>query len=635
MFDSQQPSADGLRSLELTSLEGITGKMRLIYDTVGKKRKTTDPTAVYAMEYSKVEPDIVSLAVTNSRFKFPDYTATPARPTDDETSTCLDSLFSAPPIDNVVYYVGRPLTPHADGILHPGERLLKLQHIPGVNSYYWQAGGKLSGTPLHREDANFRSMNLVMHGYKLWVLIREADTVRFEKFCRKLYYKSEQPCLPDTHGDEVVEDDQWLRHLNLLIHPRRLQEQGISFDMFVAGPGQMVVTGHLQYHQVINLTDCFAISVNFLLSYEPPIQDGMWACSDCGLFPLRHEKIRCVPHKYTKCKRCGKFHLPNSTSQQATGQGAEDEQLSDLDSSTSEGRQAQTLVRKGARGRKKARPAAKKRKLTAHVADREESDPEYPSLGADEGSRVWLHYVIKQDPYSKHAQMPPMTQQTQVFRIFLAIRSSAAVDNLARVVQGFRLECSKDVAVNSYFSTPASNSSLDRIMQLASSCDAKSTIWQVLCLVAQIRFWRQICNLIGEQRNLTEHCWGLIAQDMRKDALTETERKMIRKYRRTGRKLGSGLKGLIPLIPATPLPPCGVQLSDLLSLSEGEQGHLLRLINEHLYSQRLVRIGDGLVKSLEDGRGIRTYEWERQPDLLGREIIDLQHERVLNLMRPA
>lgn len=617
MFDSQQPSADGLRSLELTSLEGITAKMRSIHDTVGRKRKTRDPDAVYAMKYSKVEPDVVSLSVANSRFsrfKFPDYTATPARPTNAEISTCLDSLFSTPPTANVVYYVGKPLTSHADGILHPGESLLKLQHIPGVNSYYWHGGGKRSGTGFHFEDANFRSMNLVMHGYKLWVVVPEADTAPFEKFCRKLYYKSEQPCQPDTHSDEVVDDDQWLRHLDLLIHPRRLQEQGISFYMFVAGPGQMVVTGHRQYHQVINLTDCFAISVNFLLSYEPPIQDGMWACSDCGLFALRHEKIRRVPHNCTRCKRCGRFHLP---------------------SSSSEGRRAQTPARKGSRGRKKARPAAKRRKLTAHAADLEEGDPEHPSPDADDSSRVWLRYVTEQDPYSRHAEVPPMTPQTQVFRIFLAIRSSAVVDNLVRVVQGFRLERSRDVAVKSHFGTPASTLSLDRIMRLASGCDAKSVIWSVLYLVAQIRFWRQICNLIGEQRNLTEHCWGLIAQDMRKDALTEPERKIIREYRRTGRKLGRGLKGLIALIPATPLPPCGVQLSDLLSLSEGDEGFLSRLIDEHSYSQRLVRIGDGLVKSLEDGTGIRTYEWERQQDLLGREITELQHERVLDLMRPA
>lgn len=591
--------------------------MDSIRDAMGRhtKRRKSDSGTVYAMKYSRVYKGILSLAVVDSKLEFPDYTAAPEILTNNEIGTALDRLFVIPPTAKVVYYVGRPLTPHADGILHPGERLLELQEMAGVNSYYWQAGAKHSGTDFHREDANFRSINMVLHGYKLWVIVREVHTALFEDSCRRLFYDSPLPCRPGTLSHEAVDDDQWLRHLNLLIHPGWLRDQGISFDMFVAGPGQVVVTAPLQYHQVINLTDCFAISINFLPSYDPPLQVDIWTCSECGLFHLGHEKIHRVPPTCTRCKRCGKFHLP-STLQHAAGRGTEKQRRSD-----------QNQVQ--------PRPAAKRRRVTAAPATGlEENNIEDSLPSADDDPQTWLRYVIEQDPFSRYAEARWTMPDTLVVRIFLAVRSSTAVRNLARVIRGFQVECSGDMSAGSYFGKPASTPSLRSIIQLARCCDDKSTIWSVLSLVAQSRLWRRICELIGGQHNLTDHCWHMIAKDMGEDVLSEHEKNVVRKYRRTGRKVGEDLKGLIALIPARPLPPCGIQLSDLLGLSKGQVEQFVILVNKHSYSKQLVGISDSLVRSLEDGRGIRTCEWEQQPDLLERAITGLQHEEVLRLMGP-
>ncbi|KAF6835455.1 lysine -specific demethylase 4c-like protein [Colletotrichum plurivorum] len=218
---------------------------------------------------------------TSSRFSFPHFPATTSRPSDDQIEAFLNEAAESPPRGNILYYVGPPLSPDFDSLLHPGEQLAQFTAIDGVNSYYWHAGQRFSGTSLHSEDGRFWSANLVLAGLKLWVVIAEYHTAMFEEFIRRNWKANR--CA------------QFVRHLSLFISPRRLREEGIDFVVHCAGPGDMVITKPGQYHAVVNYTACFAVSINFLLPGGSVIPSNLRVCKQCGLYNLKHSSLRKVP----------------------------------------------------------------------------------------------------------------------------------------------------------------------------------------------------------------------------------------------------------------------------------------------------------------------------------------------------
>ncbi|KAF6793378.1 lysine -specific demethylase 4c-like protein [Colletotrichum sojae] len=215
---------------------------------------------------------------TSSRFNFPRFPSTTIRPSDDQLEAFLDEAVESPPQGNIPYYVGPPLSPDFDSLLHPGEQLAQFTAIDGVNSYYWHAGERFSGTSVHSEDCRFWSANLVFVGLKLWIVISEYHTAKFEEFIRQ-HWKT-------NHCAQSV------RHLSLFISPRRLREEGIDFVIHCAGPGDMVITKPGQYHAVVNYTACFAIAINFLLPGETVIPSNLHVCEQCGLYNLKHSSFR-------------------------------------------------------------------------------------------------------------------------------------------------------------------------------------------------------------------------------------------------------------------------------------------------------------------------------------------------------
>ncbi|KAG8167076.1 hypothetical protein KVR01_002765 [Diaporthe batatas] len=598
LLSQQQNSGDGLRLLRLKIKEGIMQKMRLISDAMGKRQPRIDRNAVHAMEYwPSDEPGMVSLYELGSNFSFPDFAATPDRPTDSEIAACLDDLFSRREKHKVNHYVGKPITPHADGIIRPGRRILELPTIHGAQDYFWHAGVKHSGTPFHKEDANFRSINMVLYGFKLWIVIHEDSSARFEEFCRQQYREVGVCCPQDLSGHKTVDDDQLVRHRNCLIHPDRLHKEGISYDMFVAGPGDVVVTGRNQYHGVINVTSCFAISINFLPLWETPLQEEIWTCPDCGLYILGHEKVRQIPKKCKRCKSCGRFHLPVSTLRQA---GA----------------------RKRARAREQSRPAAKKKKLTAPAI------PERLPTSAGPDNRMAEESAIQQDPFITPSPIRITTMDPLAHRIGLTVRCSLAVKNLAQLASMLRVGSVH--AAPSYRVLSDPELSLGKLSELVTSYNTNSKISSVLDYISQIRFWRRIYEKLGDQMNMTPWAWGIIAQEMGVEDLEDSEKKQILKRRNTGRKLGGDLRGLISLIPSTPSPPCSIQLSDLTKLNEDQEAALLNCISRDKYSKALMECGEELVDMLVNGEEIYN---EPRLDELDRAIADLKYHEVLWLVQ--
>ncbi|GKT68833.1 lysine -specific demethylase 4c-like protein [Colletotrichum tofieldiae] len=121
---------------------------------------------------------------------------------------------------------------------------------------------------------------MVCSGLKLWVVIPAHYTAPFEEFVKQHWRTNN--CA------------QFVRHLSLFIGPTTLREAGIEFNVHCAGPGDMIVTNPGQYHMVANFSDCFAMSINFLLPGETVILEDLAVCEKCGLFSLAHKGFRAV-----------------------------------------------------------------------------------------------------------------------------------------------------------------------------------------------------------------------------------------------------------------------------------------------------------------------------------------------------
>ncbi|KAF3768342.1 histone-lysine N-methyltransferase activity/ cell cycle [Cryphonectria parasitica EP155] len=264
-----------------------------IFNPSEVKKAVKGPAKDYAHTHVKysVESGLLRLKPTEeSLWKFP-IVADAEKPRPDTIPGYLTDLAKSPPKQPCVYYSGeQPAFRRSDPdqlvferfeqLLDPGEGLKRLPIIPGVNTVYWMFGDAQSGTAFHFEDAGLWSCNLVLSGYKLWILVRVSHNVAFENFVRK---QSEEEA-------KNWECDQWVRHMNLMYTPEVLRAAGIEFDLVCAGPGDMVVTRPGQYHTVVNLTTCFAIAINFTLPDEPALRPTK-ACCVCGLYSLSNTAI--------------------------------------------------------------------------------------------------------------------------------------------------------------------------------------------------------------------------------------------------------------------------------------------------------------------------------------------------------
>lgn len=211
-------------------------------------------------------------------------------PPDERFDSWFRTLLSNPPTKRVAYYVG-PLegtfAEHLQDLFPSGNRVSELitesssteGHFPGVSSLYGHIGEAMSGTAFHCEDANLRSYNLTLIGWKTWILIEPSHTLAFEQLIRRLH----------PHPSQC---DQFVRHSALLIHPDKLRSEKIAFSVVHSGPGDLVLTRPRQYHAVINRTASFAIATNFALGDEDPIPERLLVCTEDAFFHVKDHRIR-------------------------------------------------------------------------------------------------------------------------------------------------------------------------------------------------------------------------------------------------------------------------------------------------------------------------------------------------------
>lgn len=237
----------------------------------------------------------VTIDVRKADVQWPDTSKSVPRPSKDDMLDLFEQFASKPP-PHTSYYGGCAST-ITDDLLSPLGKSLP-ERTEHANVPYFHIGDRSSGTAFHREDANFWSCNIVEFGWKIWVLIR--DTAKFERFIKANW--------------RVNDCWNFVRHLSLIIAPSKLKEEGIGFDIYCTGPGEMMVTRPGTYHEVLNYSPCIARSVNFLLPGEPAIPDGLKVCKDCGLYAWKDkEGVEAVPCRPTDSSAVKSVSTPKST----------------------------------------------------------------------------------------------------------------------------------------------------------------------------------------------------------------------------------------------------------------------------------------------------------------------------------
>ncbi|KAK3946669.1 hypothetical protein QBC32DRAFT_356986 [Pseudoneurospora amorphoporcata] len=234
----------------------------------------------FAVQHDRDDDGVSRLYLSHSKTITPinfDFDLNPL--THNEAKQFLQDIVESPPQSTIPYYVG-PIdtsgTPLAS--LFPSGALSILGDLPGINTLYMHMGECGSGTAFHCEDAQLRSYNLNIFGWKLWIMIDPNDTTKFERMLATKW--------------ALHKCDQSIRHLNVIVSPKRLLQEGIKFDIIRAGPGDLVITRPRQYHAVLNQTPSLAIATNYTLLGEQAIPPGWGVCPQDGLYNISHGNLK-------------------------------------------------------------------------------------------------------------------------------------------------------------------------------------------------------------------------------------------------------------------------------------------------------------------------------------------------------
>jgi hypothetical protein len=290
---------------------------------------------------------------------FPDFSQAIEPPSLEECENYLDQLINDPPKNPIPYYVGPPLdNGHSvsvlNSILHPGQDLLQIGPVRGLNEVYWHWGPKGSGTPWHHEDIDLWSFNLGGIGWKLWIEIPESDTAAFEAFVRKHW--------PTNNCDQFV------RHTCVVISPETLRKNGIKLRLDLQGPGELKVTRARSYHMVVNMTDSFAVAINFLPPSEPIVPRPTNMCPQCGLYPLNINGVRKVLYNPVKPPNLNISSKPRRTNNNINAMTMDTNANSKaVQSATNPSRNGQVLSRKRLNTSETLPPQTKTKKTKRQV----------------------------------------------------------------------------------------------------------------------------------------------------------------------------------------------------------------------------------------------------------------------------
>jgi hypothetical protein len=233
----------------------------------------------FAVEHTSTRyRGVLRLLLSQSEeLKLPDLSQLVDSPLQTNIRNYLQQIIDKPPKELRTYYVGPLPQLPLDSLLPSGEELNQLGELSGITSLWAHIGESGSGTLFHCEDTEFGSYNLTLYGWKIFILIKLYHTEKFKAFFKRLW--------------KCGNCNQAICHTSLLISPARLAEEGIEFNIVVAGPGDMITTHPRQYYMVLNLTRSCIVATNFLPSGKEVIPTGLVVCPKDRLYGLKHENI--------------------------------------------------------------------------------------------------------------------------------------------------------------------------------------------------------------------------------------------------------------------------------------------------------------------------------------------------------
>ena len=146
---------------------------------------------IYQRENSERLGQYSCLTLVNETdgFQNPHDSATDQLSSNEEYIAFLDHLpEKAAEQGCITYHEGAPLDQRWNTYVNPGQELsLGLPiGIQGITNPSWYLGSKYSGAAFHKEPCNLRAMNLIIDGFKLWLIVDTQDTKRFEEWVRDL-----------------------------------------------------------------------------------------------------------------------------------------------------------------------------------------------------------------------------------------------------------------------------------------------------------------------------------------------------------------------------------------------------------------------------------------------------------------
>lgn len=536
-----------------------------------------------AIQYRRhAENGVTRLLLSHSsNVRIPSFSNPIEKPSDADIIECLQKFFNEPPTKDIPYYWGPSLADKSsaehrkiDNLLHPGEELSQIDtRMSGINSLYWYLGAKHSGTSIHSEDESLRSCNILAIGWKVWLRIATQHTSKFEDLAERLF-----PDLPR------VCNDQFVRHKAFIISPERLKQEGIEYTITCVGPGSMMVTRPREYHWVFNVTDCFAIAINFLLPGEKFLSKDILLCRQCGLWELRtvYPQIKIAAPAIKK-------NTPALTTRPKASPGLK-RPLADLASRT---------------------PPKKRNEVSSPARrSRQSKKP-----GDSESAAVWQNYLVRADVTCEPFQANKIYGVNPiVLRIALATRSRFAAENLFDIVRGWRSQGSmeRDLLVGIKFSENSERSDEShpgKLATLISTLETRGALGALLVALGQIRFAQVVEHRVARTR-LDNSNWDTVRALLDPSVQTQIENRQLSEWRARGKALGRFSHGLLCLIPQRKKDPYHVSLLDLKMLKDTDVEVLSKLLDYNGRQRHLLGIGTDIIHSMISGMDIPIYKWE-------------------------
>lgn len=566
-------------------VEGIRPDICDISERIGEPPIGWD---LFAVEHHRVvrpprkQLGISKLIASEGRtFEFPDFSRHVTKPSDNDVSNAFERVVESPPRDAITYYVGPPLTGDFDSLLVPGDDLGGIDipvRLPGIQDIYWHAGDKDSGTAFHCEDGPLRSYNLTLYGWKLWLIVRNESSSRFEEFIKSQKAPKNGPCM---------NCDQEIRHKSLLVTPERLKAEGVTFDQFCTGPGDLIITGPRQYHAVLNLTTCFAIAINFTLPGELARMFGMSLCQQAGLSSIPKPAPR----------------APTSTYGLRT---------------------QRPLQRQGRVTPERRAPLRKRKGIMAQTSR------------AAKAQRTALSDTPREGV--QHPKEPLKTDKAADFiqMVQHSLSGISGLQCLAKIIRAWRSHDTTEVNLLYRLNSASESTYLRKITDFISAAAPKKDLSLLLHDFAQLMFARHIREHYGGQIRLD---WpvvlkgqGIYYSNGAKISKAQTEE--LRQWRKRGDRLLMLPEGILCVVPHT-------VLCKFVNLDERDANAVCGWLDLFLRTteyQGMLKAGTDILRSLWEGRDIPERVWEAEEFLHGVSFGDQCSEKpwghMLQLLAP-